>query len=278
VSEEDSADDVATTSTGDAPRRRMLDWVPLRLRRENAPQRDRRWSVVTVVVLFAAGALISATASEAGGTSLRAEQDVELRALIPQRNEQVQQLAGAADRLRGEVDELTQDLGVGDSDITAEQDRADRFLEAAGLTAVHGPGIQVALDDAPRPDGRLPHGATVDDVVVHQQDVQAVVNALWTGGAEAMAIMGVRVISTSAVRCVGNTLLLHGQVYSPPFVMVAIGDPERMADALDDAPGVRAFRAAVEDFGLGYSTEKFDDRQLPAYDGPLNLIDAEVPR
>jgi len=34
-----------------------------------------------------------------------------------------------------------------------------------------------------------------------------VVNALWAGGAEAMTIMGVRVISTSAVRCVGNTLL-----------------------------------------------------------------------
>lgn len=270
MSEEDSADD--------APRRRMLDRIPLRLRRENAPRRDRRWSVVTVVVLFAAGALIGATAWEAGGTSLRAEQDVELRALIPERNQQVQRLSDVADQLRVEVDELADDVGLGDSDIVAEQDRADRYLEAAGLTAVHGPGIQVALDDAPRPDGRLPQGATVDDVVVHQQDVQAVVNALWAGGAEAMTIMGVRVISTSAVRCVGNTLLLHGQVYSPPFVMVAIGDPDRMADALDDAPGVRAFRAAVEDFGLGYSTEKFDDRRLPAYDGPLNLIEAEVPR
>ena len=64
--------------------------------------------------------------------------------------------------------------------------------------------------------------------------MQAVVNALWAGGAEAMTIMGVRVISTSAVRCVGNTLLLHGRVYSPPFVITAIGDPSAMQQALEN--------------------------------------------
>ena len=56
-----------------------------------------------------------------------------------------------------------------------------------------------------------PNESDNDDLVVHQGDVQAVVNALWAGGAEAMSIMDVRVISTSAVRCVGNTLLLHGR-------------------------------------------------------------------
>ena len=39
--------------------------TPRKRGRSGAPQRHRRWSVVTVVVLFAAGALISATASEA---------------------------------------------------------------------------------------------------------------------------------------------------------------------------------------------------------------------
>lgn len=269
---EDPTDDVAESSATSENRTRR------RRGRTRAPERDRRWSIITILVLFAAGALISATASEAGGTSLRAEQDVELRGLVPERNAEVQALTHLAEDLRVEVDELTDALGLGDEDIALEQERADEFLEAAGLTAVHGPGIQVSLDDAPRqPDGGLPRGATVDDVVVHQQDVQAVVNALWSGGAEAMAIMGVRVISTSAVRCVGNTLLLHGQVYSPPFVMVAIGDTEGMAEALEEAPGVRAFRAAADDFGLGYATETFDDRELPAYDGPLNLVDAEVP-
>ena len=81
------------------------------------------------------------------------------------------------------------------------------------------------------------------------------VNALWAGGAEAMTIMGIRVISTSAVRCVGNTLLLHGLVFSPPFRIEAIGDPDRMRAALATDPGVGAFRNAVTAFGLGYRVD-----------------------
>src|SRR6185437_9262702 len=138
---------------------------------------------------------------------------------------------------------------------------------AAGLTALRGPGLTVRLDDAPRrADGGRPAGARPDDLVVHQQDVQAVVNALWAGGAEAMSIMGIRVISTSAVRCVGNTLLLHGQVFSPPFAIAAIGDPARMSSALGSDPGVRAFRDAAGAFGLGYDVQVHADLVAPAHD------------
>ena len=38
-----------------------------------------------------------------------------------------------------------------------------------------------------------------------------------------------RIIATSAVQCVGNTLLLQGRVYSPPYVIKAIGDPDDAA-------------------------------------------------
>ena len=64
------------------------------------------------------------------------------------------------------------------------------------------------------------------------------VNALWAGGAEAMMLMDQRVISTSAVRCVGNTLILQGRVYSPPYVITAIGDQDGMKQALDQSPEV----------------------------------------
>ena len=103
------------------------------------------------------------------------------------------------------------------------------------------------MSDAPRDaDGNYPAGVDPDDLVVHQQDVQSVVNAMWAGGAEAMSIMDVRVISTSAVRCVGNTLLLDGQVFSPPFKITAIGEPTAMHNALESAEGVRQFRDAVQ--------------------------------
>ncbi|MCW2667656.1 MAG: hypothetical protein JWN57_2618, partial [Frankiales bacterium] len=151
------------------------------------------------------------------------------------------------------------------------------------LTAVQGPSLTVRLDDAPtedRPaagstDGELDEGPVdgprPDDLVVHQQDVQAVVNALWSGGAEAMTLMGERVISTSAVRCVGNTLILHGRVYSPPFVVTAVGDTAGMRAALQAEPGVRVFLEFVERFGLGYDVTQEQRTVLPAYEGPLEL-------
>jgi uncharacterized protein YlxW (UPF0749 family) len=155
--------------------------------------------------------------------------------------------------------------------VAAERARGDALAGAAGLVAVRGPGVTVSLDDAPRREGVAPASANPDDLVVHQQDVQAVVNALWVGGAEAMTLMGQRVISTSAVRCVGNTVVLHGRVYSPPFVVSAIGDPQRLRIALDQEPGVEFFRTFVDRYGLGYAVRTGRALRLPAYDGPMEL-------
>jgi len=107
-------------------------------------------------------------------------------------------------------------------------------------------------------------------------DVQAVVNALWLGGAEAMQLMDQRVISTSAVRCIGNTLSLQGQPYSPPYVITAVGDPDALLAALEASEQVARYEAAVEDFGLGYDVDRLAEAELPAYSGPLELRYAEV--
>ncbi|MCU1587176.1 MAG: hypothetical protein JWN31_669, partial [Frankiales bacterium] len=143
---------------------------------------------------------------------------------------------------------------------------------AAGLEAVTGPGVTVSLDDAPRPaEGQPPASDNPDDLVVHQQDVQSVVNALWAGGAEAMTLMGERLVSTSAVRCVGNTLLIQGRLVGPPFVVTAIGPSSSMRTALDSEPGVALFRRYVDDYGLRYTVTTRTALHLPAYDGPLEL-------
>ena len=74
------------------------------------------------------------------------------------------------------------------------------------------------------------------------------VNALWQGGAEAMMLQDQRVISTSAVRCVGNTLILQGRVYSPPYVITAIGDRGAMRSRARQRP-VRREPARLVDRG-----------------------------
>ena len=179
--------------------------------------------------------------------------------------------------LQGQVDSLTSQAAPGSAEVARLHAEAARLAPAVGTQSVTGPALSVSLNDSKRTAASLPAGYTADDIVVHQQDVQSVVNALWAGGAEAMMLQDQRVISTSAVRCVGNTVVLHGRVYSPPFVVTAVGDPTRLRDALAAEPGVALFRDYVDRFGLGYDVTTRRQITLPAYDGPLELPNVVSP-
>jgi uncharacterized protein YlxW (UPF0749 family) len=227
--------------------------------------------VLVPVTALVAGLLFATSAATAAGTDLRAGRRTQLTELIAEERRTVDAQERQAASLRSAVARVQAAAAAGNSSVAAERARGDALAPAAGLISVTGPGVTVRLDDAPRKDGVPPASDNPDDLVVHQQDVQAVVNALWAGGAEAMTLMGQRVISTSAVRCVGNTVVLHGRVYSPPFVVSAIGDPQRLKIALDQEPGVEFFRTFVDKYGLGYSVRTVDPLHLPAYDGPLEL-------
>ncbi|WP_327038904.1 DUF881 domain-containing protein [Micromonospora maris] len=233
------------------------------------------WSIGVPLIAAAAGLLFTTTATTAGGTALREDRRPQLTELIEDRRERVAANEERAATLRREVESRTTDLADSDTPIKEQQERATENLAVAGFTALTGPGLTVELNDAPQL-GKLPEGASNDDLVVHQGDVQAVVNALWAGGAEAMSIMNVRVLATSAVRCVGNTLLLHGRVYSPPFKIVAIGDPGALRAALAASEGVRWFRNAVENYQLGYS-EHASTVTVPAFEDSTTLRSATVP-
>jgi uncharacterized protein YlxW (UPF0749 family) len=254
-------------------RRAVAGLLPRRPR-----QRRPGWSIGVPLIAAAAGLLFTTTATTAGGTALREDRRPQLTQLIEDRRTQVAASERRAAQLRAEVEDETATLADSDGPIREQRDRAAASRQDAGFTALTGVGVTVELNDAVRrADQELPDGATNDDLVVHQQDVQAVVNALWAGGAEAMSIMNVRVLATSAVRCVGNTLLLHGRVYSPPFKIVAIGDPAALRQALAASEGVQMFKGAVNDFQLGYR-ETVSTVTVPAFEDSTALRSATVPR
>ncbi len=179
-------------------------------------------------------------------------------------------------RLRHEVDGISRAAGRHDARVKRAQAEADALAARAGFTPLAGPGVRVALDDAPQ-HGDPPRGARPDDLVVHQADVQAVVNALWAGGARGLQIMDQRVISTSAVRCVGNTLILQGVVYSPPFRITAVGDPGRLRAALGASREIAVYRRYVRAYGLGYAVRTVERATLPPYTGNVTMKHATVP-
>lgn len=236
--------------------------------------RPRRAAAVGVVAVFAAAGLLFATSAEtARGTQLRTDR-TDVAAVIRAENAKQREATRQLARLRSEIDGQEADAAAADSELALLRGRASVIAPGAGLAPVSGRGLVITLNDAPR--GARPVGARPDDLVVHQQDVQAVVNALWAGGAEAMMLMDQRVISTSAVRCVGNTLILQGRVYSPPFTVAAIGDPGTMRRAMDESPVIPVYLQYVKQFGLGWKVEE-QNLVMPAFSGSLELRHARVP-
>lgn len=231
-----------------------------------------RSGISVACVLALSGVLFTASARLADDQESRHAGD--LASVVAAESSRVEELSEEASALDDEVSRLGEQVDV-------DVPRRDPELRAresvvTGSWPAAGQGVSVALEDAPisaldNPDVRPDH------LVVHQQDVQHVINALWAGGAESMTLQGERVTSTSAFRCSGNILLLHGKVFSPPYVIEAIGDPEDLRAALDASPGVAVYRQYVDWIGLGYAVEQHDLIEMPAYTGGQELRYASVP-
>lgn len=235
------------------------------------------WRLLAVLSAVLMGLLFATTAITARGTTLRAGQETQLLGLIGALQNRTDQQSRTLAALQEQTAAALDRVAELDAGAAAAAANADLGTVSAGLTAVQGAGVTITLDDAPREaGGELPAGARPDDVIIHQSDLQAVVNALWASGVDAVTIMGERIVATSAVLCVGNTLLLQGRTYSPPFRIDAIGDPDEISAALDESSGVALLLQAVRSFGLEFSVEAQADLVLPAYDGPLALRYADA--
>ena len=236
--------------------------------------RARPGSFGVGLVLVAAGLMFTTSAQTAKGTQLRPDQ-ADLTALIHSETAQFRSRLDRAAELRQEIRERTRAVSAGNAALSGLEDQVEQLGLVSGVEPLRGPGVVVSLDDAPR-DAPVPPQAGPDDLVVHQQDVQAVVNALWAGGAEGMMLQDQRVIATSAVRCVGNTLILQGRVYSPPYVITAVGDVAGMRRALRESPEVAYYLEYVRSLRLGWSVRTRGQLDLPAYAGSLELQHARV--
>ncbi|WP_328901147.1 MULTISPECIES: DUF881 domain-containing protein [unclassified Streptomyces] len=231
--------------------------------------------VLTAAVFALAGLIFVTSANTAKGTNIRTDASLlKLSDLIQQRSEKNAALEESATSVREDVDSLAQrDNGS----TKAEAARLKALERTAGTTELSGPAVSVTLNDAP-PNATASPGypdPQPNDLVIHQQDLQAVVNALWQGGAKGVKVMDQRLISTSAVRCVGNTLILQGRVYSPPYKITAVGDTGALRRALDASPAIQNYLLYVKAYGLGWKVDEQGAATLPGYSGTVDLHYAE---
>ncbi|MFD5110864.1 DUF881 domain-containing protein [Streptomyces sp. NPDC058391] len=231
--------------------------------------------LLTAAVFALAGLIFVTSFNTAKGTNIRTDASLlKLSDLIHERDRKNAELGESTAVVRQDIDALVRR----DDGSTAAEDAKLRALEnAAGTKKITGQALTVTLDDAPQNATANPGypEPQPNDLVIHQQDLQAVVNALWQGGAQGIRVMDQRLISTSAVRCVGNTLILQGRVYSPPYKITAVGDRGKLRQALTDSPAIQNYQLYVKAYGLGWKIDEHGKETLPGYSGAVELHNAK---
>jgi uncharacterized protein YlxW (UPF0749 family) len=139
----------------------------------------------------------------------------------------------------------------------------------AGLTDVKGPGVIVTLNDSkqPFPTGQLPPGMAPPNLV-HDIDINQVVNELKAAKAEAISINDQRLVAISPVRCAGPTVYVNDTPQTPPYIIKAIGDPKNLVSALN-LPGGIADQMRSIDKSMFKVEKSPKPLVIPAYSGAL---------
>lgn len=181
-----------------------------------------------------------------------------------QQREAVRVIDGQVEALRAENQRQTR---RGPSDETMQHAESQ-----AQMQAMQGRGFSVTLKDASRSQLET-ETRDLNNLVIHSQDVQAVTNAMWAAGAEAVAVNNQRIVSTTAVLCVGNTLLINGTVHAPPYEVKAIG-----ADIVrfEADGGVKRLAREVQRYGIGLAIGRYENITIPAYDGAKRVKYAAI--
>ncbi|MGW7236205.1 DUF881 domain-containing protein [Streptomyces sp. NPDC054804] len=178
-----------------------------------------------------------------------------------------------ADKLESDVDELRDDVSARQRAALKESGgsgQADLVGILSGATAVHGPGVKLAVNDAKEAssggDGSNPRETSgfSDTGRVRDHDMQRVVNGLWGSGAEAISINGQRLTALSAIRAAGDAILVDNRPLVPPYTVLAVGDGERLSSRFQDSPDGLYLHALEENFDIRATISTESDVRLPA--------------
>jgi len=221
------------------------------------------WQVTLAAFLVLVGFLL--VLQLRAGRSIRREVQLptlrvrELAVLVRQQEDALNALQAEIADLRAKMAEYESAAAQGRSSAETLAREVESYRMVLGLTPVEGPGVIVRVSERPIP------GAVVAPAV-QAGDLSGLVNELWSNGAEALAVGGVRVLATTGFRQVEDTVVAGIFRLDPPYEIQAIGDPAVMMGALNLRGG---FVEGLRSVGLMVEIQESARLRLPAYRGPL---------
>jgi uncharacterized protein YlxW (UPF0749 family) len=232
------------------------------------------WQVTLSIALLALGFLIAAQLASEGPRIRYTTQE------RPPLVETAEELQARQETLKTRILELRAQISEREGGTSGSQELVRELDEAlgaarvaAGLIPLTGTGIVVRLDDSADP---IAAGTSESDYLVSAADLRSVVEELWLVGAEAIAVNGERITTTSSIIDIGPSILVNAAYLAPPFQVTAIG-PTNLYDRLTASAGYLDFvQARVAAFGLQVSYAELEGVEIPAFAGTVSLRHARV--
>ncbi len=225
------------------------------------------WQVTLGIALLALGFLIAAQlAAEGPRVRYTTQERSPLIETVLELQRQQEVLKGRVLELRAQIQTTSQATRGSAAQVRDLNDGLSRARNAAGLVALTGTGLVLQLEDAADAGAEAEDGARVTAA-----DIRTVVDEIWLAGAEAMAVNGERLATTSAIVDIGGSVLVNQAYLAPPYQVSAIG-PGDLYERLNASPGYADFLAVrLAGAGIRASYGEFEDVQVPAYAGSIGL-------
>jgi len=138
----------------------------------------------------------------------------------------------------------------------------------AGAVGVSGPGLTVTLKDPAASASVAPNGSRANSInadhVITDRDVRSVVNQLWSDGAEAIAVNGIRLTPTAPIRFAGDAVLVDFQPVTSPYTITAIGNADSLATGFAESDVASRYATLQSAKNIGFSFDEHSKLTLPA--------------
>lgn len=200
--------------------------------------------------------------STAGGTELKRADDLQ---------QQLNETTSKNAALLNQVNSLQKSLNAYQNQSTQSGDR-EKLLQqqledaqiTAGLQDVQGPGVVVTMDDGTGQTQGNAGGTSANAFIIHDTDILQVLNELRDAGVEALSLNDERILATTEVRCAGNTVSVNNDRTSTPFVIRAVGNPDKLKSALLMKNGIVD---NLSQWGIHVAVEENSKIRIKAYAG-----------
>lgn len=160
------------------------------------------------------------------GTTTSSNQELNnLKSQVLKTKEKYEASYEKLERVQEELEKTRNNVASNDEQLRSLEEQIKKYNTLLGASQVTGPGVTITVADAVVQDSLL----SLIDPIVHDVDILEIVNELKNAGAEAIDVNGQRITANTSISCDGNVIVVNGEKISSPFIINAIGLPERMA-------------------------------------------------